>query len=166
MPSLHTIRHYMHVVVLMRYTVLAGSLTLRLQNLLRAWVVGNTCGRGKPRVRTPGGRVPEERSRRGGAAVCRSVTAVPARRALAAVARRSRLHPVYRRTHFTYCATDVIPRFHGDIFQWIVNVYVHDSEWLDKEDSCLRGYIWWCWRSRFKDFRLGNVTVLDSLTYF
>lgn len=33
----------------------------------------------------PGGRVPEERSRRGGAAVCRSVTALPARRALAAV---------------------------------------------------------------------------------
>lgn len=33
----------------------------------------------------PGGRVPEERSRRGGAAVCRSVTAPPARRALAAV---------------------------------------------------------------------------------
>lgn len=66
-------------------------------NLLRQWCTksgANTCAVWSREESVagscvagliPGGRVPEERSRRGGAAVCRSVTALPARRALAAV---------------------------------------------------------------------------------
>ena len=90
----------------------------------------------------PGGRVPEERSRRGGAAVCRSVTALPARRALAAVSscaapRRAAIVPSSRhllclsatlvRMARLVWTCDVIFLFFqtsASIFQWIVTVYV------------------------------------------